>query len=462
MMKTTRREFVETSIQGAVAIAAGAFAVQATRQVRAQSAQEKVVIGLVGAGGRGRYLLEHFLAQGNVEAKYVCDVEDARGHAAVADATRRQDVAPTYVTDMHQVLDDPDVDAVIVATPEHWHGVATVWACQAGKHVFVEKNLSRTIWEGRQMITAARKHDRVVQSGFQCRSAPYILAARDYIASGELGTVLLVKVFGMLPFVYGTYPLKPTPDSEPPTGLDWNRWLGPAPDRPYNAEVHRNWYGHWEYSGGNASDAVHTLDVARMVLGDPPHPKTVNCVGGRWQFDDGGEMPDVQIVTYEFDRLVMTFENTGFTPYMFKTPQHIRDADLFPFWPQNSDRIEIYGTKRMMYLARHGGGWQVLGSGPQELGQGFGKVAAQAYGRVPDDPHIADFLASIREHKRPLGDIEICHYSASLEHLANLAYRLGNQKLRFDNSSETFVDNDEANQRLKPSYRPPYVMPDVI
>jgi len=141
-------------------------------------------------------------------------------------------------------------------------------------------------------------------------------------------------------------------------------------------------------------------------------------------------MPDVQIVTYEFDRLVMTFENTGFTPYMFKTPPYIRDGDLFPFWPQNSDRIEIYGTKQMMYLARHGGGWQVFGAGPQELGQGFGKVVAQEFGRVADVPHVADFLECIRARKRPHGDIEVCHYSSALEHLANMAYRLGNQKLR--------------------------------
>ena len=256
-----------------------------------------------------------------------------------------QGTAPTYVTDLRHVLDDADVDAVIIATPEHWHALATVWACQAGKHVLVEKNLARTIWEGRQMIDARAKHDRASCRAASSAAAPTSSPSRDYIASGASGHVMFVKVFGMLPFVYGTYPLQPVADSAPPPGLDWDRWLGPAP-AAYNAEVHRNWYGHWDFSGGNASDAVHTLDVARMVLGDPLHPRAINCAGGRWQYDDGGDMPDVQIVTYEFDRLVMTFENTGFTPYMFKTPQYIRDGDLFPFWPQNSDRIEIYGTKQ--------------------------------------------------------------------------------------------------------------------
>jgi hypothetical protein len=151
----------------------------------------------------------------------------------------------------------------------------------------------------------------------------------------------------------------------------------------------------------------------------------------------------------------MTFENSGFTPYMFKTPQHIRDGDLFPFWPQNSSRIEIYGTKRMMYVGRHGGGWQVLAEGPQELGQSFGKVVAQQYGRFPDDPHLANFIQCIRERRPPNADIGVCHHSACLEHLANMAYRLGNQKLRFDSATETFIDNEEANRWLKPRYSMP-------
>ncbi len=171
MEKTSRREFVSHSIQNAVAVATGAMVMTATRQARTQSPAEKVVLGLIGAGGRGRYLLERFVDMDNVEAKYVCDVEDARGHAAVSGVAQRQGFDPKYVTDMRIVLDDPDVDAVIIATPEHWHALATVWACQAGKDVMVEKNLSRTIWEGRRMIEAARKYKRIVQGGFQCRSA---------------------------------------------------------------------------------------------------------------------------------------------------------------------------------------------------------------------------------------------------------------------------------------------------
>ena len=178
--------------------------------------------------------------------------------------------------------------------------------------------------------------------------------------------------------------------------------------------------------------------------------------------DDGG-MPDVQIVTYEFDKMAMSFDCTGFTEkYMFKTPMSIRESDQFPFWPLNTCRIEIYGTRRMMYVGRVGGGWQVLEEGPPELGAVFGNVVAQHYGRFPDEPHAANFIDSIRTRQTPNADVEQGHMAACLEHLANLSYRLGNAKLAFDGATETFVGNDEANQHLKPSYRQSYEIPEEV
>jgi predicted dehydrogenase len=399
-----------------------------------------------------------------VEIKYVCDVEDARGKASVTELEQIQGFAPTLTKEMRDVFDDKDVHGVVIATPEHWHALATVWACQAGKDVYVEKNISASIWEGRKMMEAARKYKRIVQAGTQTRSAPYMLSARDYIRNGGLGDVLYVKIFGMYSFVYGGYPRTAVPDSDPPAGLDWDRWLGPVPEQPYNQQLHRQWYGYWRFSGGNTSDAIHTLDAARMVIGDPSHPKSVCCVGGRWKYqDDDGVMPDVQIVTYEFDRMAMSFDCTGFTEkYMFKTPMSIRESDEFPFWPRNTSRIEIYGTKRMMYLGRVGGGWQVLESGPQTLTAGFGAVVEQQYGRFPDEPHASNFVDCIRSRNTPNADVEQGHLSSSLAHLATLSYRLGNAKLVLDGKTETFVNNDEANQHLKLSYRDNYRMPDEV
>jgi predicted dehydrogenase len=464
MSSVTRRSFVRTSTRGATALVAGASVLDAPRRAAAESPNEKVVLGLIGAGGRGRMVIKNMAKLENVEVKYVCDVENGRGEHAVAELEKVQGFGPELVKDMRRVFDDKDVGAVVVATPEHWHALATVWACQAGKDVYVEKNISSSIWEGRKMVEAARKYKRIVQAGTQTRSAPYMFAARDYINEGGLGEILYAKVFGMYSFVYGGYPRAAVPDSDPPADLDWDSWLGPVPAQPYNKQLHRQWYGYWRFSGGNASDAIHTLDAARMVLGDPPHPKSVQCVGGRWKFEeDDGVMPDVLIVTYEFDKMAMSFDCTGFTEkYMFKTPMSIRQSDQFPFWPQNTSRIEIYGTKRMMYLGRVGGGWQVLESGPQVLGDRFGNVVAQQYGRFPDEPHAEDFIDCIRTRKTPNADVEQGHKSASLEHLAILSYRLGNAKLTFDAQTETFVGNDEANRHLKPSYRKDYRVPDEV
>jgi predicted dehydrogenase len=452
MSKITRRRFVSESVGGAAAIAAGTAVFGVPRHLPAGSPNNKVVLALMGAGGRGMDVIKKMTEIPDVAIRYVCDVEDARGKAAVAVLEKLQGSAPKHVVEIRDVLEDKEVHGVVVATPEQWHAPATVWACQAGKDVYVEKNISLFVWEGRKMVEAAKKYNRIVQAGYQNRSAPYGFSAREYIKKGGLGKVLYVKVFGMLGGVVGGSP-RPGTDAAP-QGLDWDRWLGPAPERPYNGQVHRGWYGYWDFSGGNASDAIHTLDLARMVLGDPPHPKSVSCDGGRFQLDDGGEMPDVQVVTFAYDKLVMSFENTGFTPYNIKSPGEVRYGTKWPYWPQNCDRIEIYGTKRMMYLGRHGCGWQVF--------EGGGKLVEQDKGHHPDKWHLPNFVDCIRSRKQPNGEIEQGHLSASLEHLANIAYRSGNQKLYFDAKTEKFVGHDEANKYLRPAYRKHYRIPDEV
>ncbi len=453
MSKITRRRFVGTSVLGTASIAAGAAVMAPAVSLRAGSPNNRVVLALMGAGGRGMQITSSMAQLKDVAVKYVCDVEDARGRAGCAQFQKIQGTAPQHVVDLRRALDDKDVHGVVVATPEQWHALATVLACRAGKDVYVEKNISLSIWEGRKMVEAAAKYRRIVQGGFQNRSAPYAFSAREYIAKGGLGKVLYVNVFGMLPTTYGGYPLRKEPDSPVPPGLDWDRWLGPAPLRPYNRDVHRNWYGYWDFSGGNGSDAIHTLDLARMALGDLPHPNLIQCIGGRLQFDDGGEMPDVQIVTYRFDKLVMSFLNTGFTPYNAKSANEVRYGTKFPYWPQNADRIEVFGTKRMMYLGRHGAGWQVF--------EGDGKLVAEDKGYHPDKWHLPNFIDCIRSRKAPNGKIEQCHRSACLEHFANVAYRAGNLRLEFDGASETF-DSPTANKFLRPAYRGDYRVPDAV
>lgn len=451
MSKITRRAFAARSIS--VATAAGA-ALSVASPLPAGSPGQRVVIALIGGGGRGRDVARKLAAQNDVRFKYVCDVEDSRAQQAAQELGKIQGHTIDTTGDLRKVLDDREVQGVIIATPEQWHALGTVWACQAGKDVYVEKNITLAVSEGRKMQEAARKYKRVVQCGTQCRSWPAGVAAREYIQSDGLGKVLYVQVFGMLPGVVGTYPRPRTFDAKMPPGFDWERWLGPARMRPYNADLHRRWYGYWDFSGGNTSDAVHTLDLARLVLGDPPHPTAVECMGGRYQYDDGGEMPDVQIVAFQFDKLVMSFFNTGFTPYLAKATTEMRMGDKYPNWPQNADRIEIHGTKRMMYLGRHGAGWQVF--------ERDGKLVTQGKAVHPDQWHLPNWIDCIRTRKEPNGNLQQGHASACLEHLANIAYRTGNQRLVFDGKTERFVGNDEANRFLTPYYRKGYEMPGQV
>jgi predicted dehydrogenase len=454
MSQITRREFVGKSIQGAAVMAAAAATLPVARGAQTGSANEKVVLALLGAGGRGLHVIQGLAAVPNVEIKTICDLEEGRGVAAARALEKIQGKAPQITKDMRQVFDDKDVHGVVVATPEQWHALATIWACQAGKDVYVEKCISRRVEESRKMVEAARKYQRIVQAGTQHRSGPYMAAARQYIQDGKLGDVFYVKVCNMLPETYGGYPQPQVPDSAPPPGVDWDQWLGPAPERPYNAQVHRNWHGWWDFSGGNSSDGIHQLDLARMLLGEPPHPKSVQCVGGRWRYQDAAEMPDVQIVSFQWDKLAMTFENTGFTPVQTKTPAKIHPDDTMPNWLQSSTRIEIYGTQGTMFLGRHFLGWQVLVPGS--------KIAAEHFEENPEKFHFQNFVDCIRSRQRPNADVELAHLGACLEHLGNISYRLGNQKLTFDPQTEKFVGHDEANQHLKAAARKHYRIPDVI
>ena len=203
--------------------AGAAAAAATTRKAPAQSANRKVVLALIGAGGRGTQLANNFARVENVEFKYICEVNDERGEKVLTDLEKIRGVRPQRVLDMRRTFDDKDVDGVVIATPEHWHALATVWACQAGKDAYVEKNISLTIWEGRKMVEAARKYQRIVQCGTQNRSAPYALSAREYLASGKLGKIVHVKVFNLL---QSSGPWKPQPDTPVPPGVDWNNFPG--------------------------------------------------------------------------------------------------------------------------------------------------------------------------------------------------------------------------------------------
>jgi len=418
------------------------------------SANNKVVLALIGAGGRGtQVILGMQQCTPGIEVKYVCDVDNQRGGRAISELEKQQGYSPKRIQDMRIAFDDNDVDAVVICTPEQWHALATIWACQAGKDVYVEKNVTLNISEGPKMIEAAQKYNRIVQCGTQNRSADFALSAKDYLQSGKLGNIVHVKSYCMLP---GGKPWNLKPDSEVPEGLDWDMWLGPAEKVPYNVSRHKGWLDWWAYNGGQpmSGDTSHVIDLARLVLGDPDHPASVFCAGGRVLYDDKAEIPDIQTVTFDYEKFTMACVTSKFGKYMTKTTPEVRYGDKFPDWQLNSTRIEIFGTEGMMYLGRHGGGWQVFSENNE--------LVAQDYGMFPDDVHQIDFIESIRTRKKPNGDIFEGHKSATLIHLANTSYRVGEKQLYFDKEKEEFTNSPKGNQLAKGTYRKGFEIPEIL
>jgi predicted dehydrogenase len=463
MTSLNRREFLDRSKKTALGVAAGVTILQNAKSVRGAPASDKVILAAVGVGGRGNMLATHpewgFLCRGDCHYAYICDPDSRRSASRVkgfADAQGGKE--PKVVDDFRKALDDPEVDAIVSATPDHWHALSTVWACMAEKDVYVEKPPHHSCWEGQKMVEAARKHKRVVQIGTQNRSAPYNMAARKYIADGKLGTVHLCRIYNQKR-PWGM--TKKQPDSDPPDGFNWDIWNGPAPEHPYNVGFHRTWHHLWRYSGGDiANDASHQIDLARMVLGID-YPKTAYSTGGRYATNPEelvAETPDTQIALYDFDGLLVSFELTLFGNYMLKTDGEVRQSDMFPLWMQNSTRIEIFGTEGMMVIGRHGGGWQVFVRPHQRKPV----VKDQMYGRFPDPDHKANFIHCIRTRERPNADVEEVHRSGLMIHYANISYRLGGQKLSIDPKTEHVVDNPEAMELFKRSYREPWVIPEEV
>ncbi|MBL9122487.1 MAG: Gfo/Idh/MocA family oxidoreductase [Planctomycetaceae bacterium] len=445
-----RRAFLSTSTQAGLGLA-----LAATQSARATSANDKIVLGLIGLRGRGSVLGPDFAKRDDCEVAYLADVDTRWSAERVPGVESAQGRAPQTVQDFRRILDDKSVDAIIVATPDHWHALATVWGCQAGKDVYVEKPVSHSPWEGRKMVEAARKYQRVVQAGLQNRSAPYNHSAKAYIDSGKLGTIHLVKVFNQK-----SWPnVKAQPDGAAPATLDYDMWTGPAPESPYNVNYVNTWNHFWRFSGGDIiNDGVHQMDLARWLVG-VDYPKTAYSVGGRFAEEGVLESPDTQVSVFEFDKLTFVFELSLYTPYMIKSDSEVRNrADLYPYWPQNAERIEIYGSEGLMYVGRHGCGWQVYGRQHQRQPV----LVAQEHGTFPDPEHKQNFCDSIRSRALPSADIEQGRRSTLMCQLANISYRLGGEKLTFDAATENCVGNDAANRLLKREYRSPWVVPERV
>lgn len=443
-----RREFLGRSKSTGLGLATGVGVLVSAASVRGTPAADRLALAVVGVRGRGLALARGFLDRRDCHIAYVCDVDAGVLAARAGAIAEQQGAAPRAAADFRRALDDRAVDAVVVATPDHWHGLATVWACEAGKDVYVEKPASHNLAEGRRMVEAARRHGRVVQVGLQNRSAAYLHEARAYLEAGHLGPVHLVRVFNMRH--QGNF--GQSPNSEPPADLDWEMWNGPAPQSAYNATLHRGWQHLWRYSGGDVlHEAIHQIDIARWLCGLGA-PRAVHATGGRFHSDGAAETPDTLVASFHYDGLVMTFEQSLYTPYMLKTDGRTCNSDVFPYWPQNSSRVEIYGSEGVLYVGRHGAGWQVFGR-PRD---GQPVVAAQAFGRYPDPEHKADFCRAVRTRQLPSADIEEAVASDRLAHLANISYRLGGERLTLDARGELL--HRTASRYATRDYRAPWLL----
>ncbi len=448
-----RREFLTRSASTAAGLAAGTVLMPGTAPAAADS-RKKYRVGIMGCGGRCDFLLSDCLGKRkDVEIACVCDIDAGRLDKTAGLVEKLTGRRPKAVADVRRILDDKDVHALFSVTPDHWHALSTIWACRAGKDVYVEKPCSHNVWEGRKMVEAARKYNRVVQVGAQTRSGRYTHEAAEYVRSGRLGHVHLVRVVNMKQWDS----IGRKPDGPVPPGVDYDAWLGPAPTRAFNSNrFHYTWHWHWDYSGGDIiNDGVHQLDAARYLLGQD-WPTAVTSSGGKFTTkDDDADVPDTQIAAWDFQDARMVFEMSVRSPYMEKLAWELRDRlDYYPNWTFDGMRVELYGTKGLMFFERHGGGWQVF--------QGSGKIVAQSNDRHPHHAHVDNFFECIESRKKPNGDVEELHKSTVLCQIANISYRLGGRKLTFDGRTETFVNDAEADRLLKRPGREPYAIPDDV
>jgi predicted dehydrogenase len=442
---------------------------------RVLGANDRVVTASIGVRGQGNSLKRGFARLKNVEIKTLCDIDANLAPERINDS-RLSDVEtfkPGFAQDLRRVLEDKDIDAVVIATPNHWHALATIWALQAGKHVYVEKPASHTVWEGRKMVEAAAQYKKVVQVGTMNRSRSAVRDAIKFMHEGGIGKVYLARglCFKPRPGI-GKYPdgpmqaaeqyrlnveakeVEPTYDTAYLSKVDYDLWLGPAPKRPFNRNrFHYNWHWHWDYGNGDTGNqGPHQFDLARWGLNKQEHPVKVCSMGGYFGPEASQETPDTHTALFEYaDGTLLEFGTRG---------EHTND--------EGSVRIGnvFCGTKGWLWIDETGRRWQSY-KGPVGAKNEKGPGAEPPAGTntevgltTTEYPHYQNFVDAIRagDPKILTCDILEGHLSATLPHLANIAYRVGHS-LVFDGKKEVFVNDKKADALLTREYRKGFEIP---
>jgi predicted dehydrogenase len=457
---------------------AAALGTLGAARVSLSSPNETVRVACVGLRGRGKAHLSAYPKMPNVTVAAICDIDDdVLAGAAKALESHGLPAAKQY-KDIRKLLEDKSIDVVSIATPNHHHTLQTIWSCQAGKDVYVEKPCSYNMFEAKQIVAAARRYNRMVQQGTQSRSSVALQEAVKRMRDGELGEVYMARG---LCFKWRDT-INHTPDGPVPAGVDYDLWLGPAPKRPFSKNrFHYNWHWFWDYGNGDlGNQGIHEVDVARWGLG-VRYPTKVSAIGGHFMFDDDQETPNTLNAAYEFDdggkKKMMEFEvrhwisNNEATISEFDGPPsglqataaqaaaqtgnvqtaHAASARAARKTGRNTIGNIFYGSKG--YLA-------VVGSGKYQTWMGPGQEPGPSGNKGGD--HFANFIDAVRERKRETlnAEIEEGAISTTLVHLANISYRLG-RTIRFDAASYSCPGDEEATRMFTRDYREPFVVPAI-
>jgi len=426
----SRRTFFHTT-----ASATAATLLAGRAQAQAVAPNDKIRVGLIGSGGMGVGNLRAFLTNPEVDCPVICDVDEAKIANGVNLVEGVREMTPDTTTDYRRVLDRNDLDALIVATPDHWHALPMIHGCQAGLDVYVEKPLGRTIDEGRAMLEATRRHNRVVQMGTQWRSSAHYGDAVKFIQSGKLGPVRMVRAWAYLDWVGG---IGSPADQDPPAGVDYDMWLGPAPLRPFNENrFHFNFRWFWDYAGGLMTDwGVHLLNVCLWAQGLET-PTRVSSFGGKHVIQDNTETPDTQVAVYQFPSYTLIWEH------------------------QMLGGIGPNGKPHGMYFSGEEGavlidqdGWEVIPEPKRDT------LEAEKHDPGPDArvAHIRNFLDCMATREDPVQNLETSHHVSTVAHLGNLALRAGTE-LHWDAEAERVTNDADADALVGASYRSPWELP---
>ena len=459
---TKRRDFIKKSALGTAGIAIGGMGFSSRSYASIIGANERINVAVIGLRSRGEAHIRSFCAlkdDRNVRITALCDADEQFFNERAKTVSDRYGVAPKFEWDMRKIFDDKDIHVVSFATPDHWHALGSIWACQAGKHVYVEKPCSHTIFEGRKMIEASRKYNVRLQVGFQNRSGSNMIEAMKFLHDGGIGEVYMARGLCINPRdSFGI-----AKDSTPPATLHYDRWLGPAPWHQYNEKrVHYNWHWFWDTGAGDiGNQGPHQFDVARWGLSKNEHPVSVYSTGGIYGIDPkecAQETPNTQTAVFKYeDGKILEFETRG----RYSNAESSVDIRVGNIFYGTEGYMELKGEPARPWKAfRKREKTPFAGSKDNESGPDLDRMGPIG---TNVDSHWGNLIDAVRSGKDEDLNCDIIegHYSTTLPNLANISYLLG-RELKFMGDYEKFVNDPEADTMLTRVYRKPYEVPEKV